>query len=51
MQMLSKQIVQTEKDIEVSLDQICDQVLKRNPQLAGMVLVGIRTGVYFWQSD
>jgi len=45
--MLSKQIVQTEKDIEVSLNQICDQVLKRNPQLAGMVLVGIRTGGVF----
>ena len=47
MQMLSKQIVQTEKDIEVSLNQICDQVLKRNPRLAGMVLVGIRTGGVF----
>jgi pyrimidine operon attenuation protein/uracil phosphoribosyltransferase len=45
--MPSKQIVQTEKDIEVSLNQICDQVLKRNPQLAGMVLVGIRTGGVF----
>ena len=45
--MLSKQIVQTEKDIEVSLNQICDQVLKRNPWLAGMVLVGIRTGGVF----
>ena len=45
--MLSKQIVQTEKDIEVSLNQICDQVLKRNPRLAGMVLVGIRTGGVF----
>jgi len=45
--MLSKQIVQTEKDIEFSLNQICDQVLDRNPQLAGMVLVGIRTGGAF----
>ena len=45
--MLSKQIVQTEKDIEVSLNQICDQVLKRNPWLSGMVLVGIRTGGVF----
>jgi len=45
--MLSKQIVQTEKDIEFSLNQICDQVLDRNPQLAGMVLVGIRTGGVF----
>jgi pyrimidine operon attenuation protein/uracil phosphoribosyltransferase len=47
MQMFSKQIVQTEKDIEFSLNQICDQVLNRNPQLAGMVLVGIRTGGVF----
>ncbi len=47
MQMFSKQIVQTEKDIEFSLDQICDQVLDRNPRLAGMVLVGIRTGGVF----
>jgi len=45
--MFSKQIVQTEKDIEFSLNQICDQVLDRNPQLAGMVLVGIRTGGVF----
>jgi len=45
--MFSKQIVQTEKDIEFSLNQICDQVLNRNPQLAGMVLVGIRTGGVF----
>jgi pyrimidine operon attenuation protein/uracil phosphoribosyltransferase len=42
--MLSKQIVQTEKDIETSLDQICDQVLKGKPPLDQMVLVGIRTG-------
>jgi pyrimidine operon attenuation protein/uracil phosphoribosyltransferase len=47
MQMFSKQIVQTEKDIEFSLNQICDQVLKRNPRLTGMVLVGIRTGGVF----
>jgi len=45
--MFSKQIVQTEKDVEFSLNQICDQVLNRNPQLAGMVLVGIRTGGVF----
>lgn len=45
--MLSKQIVQTEKDIEFSLNQICDQVLNKNPQLAEMVLVGIRTGGVF----
>jgi pyrimidine operon attenuation protein/uracil phosphoribosyltransferase len=42
--MVSKQIVQTEKDIETSLDQICDQVLKKNPELNETVLVGIRTG-------
>jgi pyrimidine operon attenuation protein/uracil phosphoribosyltransferase len=45
--MFSKQIVQTEKDIEFSLDQICDQVLNKNPRLDGMVLVGIRTGGVF----
>jgi pyrimidine operon attenuation protein/uracil phosphoribosyltransferase len=45
--MSSKQIVQTEKDIEFSLDQICDQVIKRTPWLAGTVLVGIRTGGVF----
>ena len=45
--MFSKQIVQTGKDIEFSLNQICDQLLKRNPLLAGMVLVGIRTGGVF----
>ncbi len=45
--MLSKQIVQTEKDIEASLNQICDRVLQRNPPLDQMVLVGIRTGGVF----
>jgi pyrimidine operon attenuation protein/uracil phosphoribosyltransferase len=45
--MFSKQIVQTEKDIEFSLNQICDHLLKRNPLLAEMVLVGIRTGGVF----
>ena len=45
--MFSKQVVQTEKDIEFSLNHICDQVLYRNPQLAGVVLVGIRTGGVF----
>src|SRR4030066_1434170 len=45
--MFSKQVVQTEKDIEFSLNQICDQVLNRNPGLDGMVLVGIRTGGVF----
>ena len=45
--MLSKQIVQTEREIEASLDQICDQVLKRNPPLDQIVLIGIRTGGVF----
>ena len=45
--MLSKQIVQTEKDIEFSLNEICDQVLKRNPPLDQIVLIGIRTGGVF----
>ena len=45
--MLSKQILQTEKDIEFSLNQICERVLHRNPRLDGMVLVGIRTGGVF----
>ena len=47
MRMLSKQILQTEKDMEFSLNQICDRVLNRNPRLDGMVLVGIRTGGVF----
>ncbi len=42
--MVSKQVVQTEKDIETCLNQICDQVLDRHPRLDEMVLVGIRTG-------
>mgnify|MGYP001577408643 CR=1 FL=1 len=46
-EMFAKQIVQTEKDMEFSLNQICDQVLNRNPRLAEMVLVGIRTGGVF----
>jgi len=45
--MLSKQIVQGEKEIEVALTQICEQLLSRHPQLDGMVLVGIRTGGVF----
>jgi pyrimidine operon attenuation protein/uracil phosphoribosyltransferase len=43
-EMVSKQVVQTEKDIETSVNQICDQVLDRHPRLDEMVLVGIRTG-------
>jgi len=45
--MVSKQIVQGEKDIEVALDQICEQLLSRHPRLDEMVLVGIRTGGVF----
>lgn len=45
--MVSKQVVQTEKDIEISLNQVCEQVLNRYPRLEGMVLVGIRTGGVF----
>ena len=37
-------VVQGEKEIEASLDQICDHLLKRHPELKEMVLVGIRTG-------
>ena len=33
--------------MEFSLNQICDQVLNRNPRLDAMVLVGIRTGGVF----
>jgi pyrimidine operon attenuation protein/uracil phosphoribosyltransferase len=43
----SKQIVQTEKDIENALDQICEQLLTKHSQLNEMVLVGIRTGGVF----
>jgi pyrimidine operon attenuation protein/uracil phosphoribosyltransferase len=45
--MVSKQIVQGENDIEIALNQICEQLLSRHPQLSGMVLVGIRTGGVF----
>jgi pyrimidine operon attenuation protein/uracil phosphoribosyltransferase len=47
LRMVSKQIVQTDKDIEAALNQICDQLLGRHPQLGEMVLVGIRTGGVF----
>ena len=43
----SKQIIHSEKDIEIALDQMCDQLLKEHPQLHEMVLVGIRTGGVF----
>jgi pyrimidine operon attenuation protein/uracil phosphoribosyltransferase len=45
--MVSKQIVQGENDIEIALNQICEPLLSRHPQLSGMVLVGIRTGGVF----
>jgi len=45
--MVSKQIVHGEKDIEIALNQICEQLLSRHPQLNEMVLVGIRTGGVF----
>ena len=45
--MVSKQIVQEEKDIEIALNLICEQLLSRHPQLSEMVLVGIRTGGVF----
>jgi len=45
--MVSEQVVQGEKDIEVALNQICEQLLSRHPQLDEMVLVGIRTGGVF----
>lgn len=45
--MVSKQIVQGEEDIEFALNQICEQLLSRHPELDEMVLVGIRTGGVF----
>ena len=45
--MVSKKIIHGEKDIEIALNQICEQLLSRHPQLSQMVLVGIRTGGVF----
>jgi pyrimidine operon attenuation protein/uracil phosphoribosyltransferase len=45
--MVSKQIVAREEDIEIVLNQICEQLLSKHPQLDEMVLVGIRTGGVF----
>ena len=45
--MVLKEIVRTEKEIEASLDRICEQLLNRHPQLNEVVLVGIRTGGVF----
>lgn len=48
--MVAKQIIQNEVDIEASLNQLCDQLLRRHPSLKEMVLVGIRSGgVYLAQ--
>jgi pyrimidine operon attenuation protein/uracil phosphoribosyltransferase len=45
--MVSKQVVQDEKEIEIALNQICERLLSKHPQLDEMVLVGIRTGGVF----
>ena len=45
--MVSKQVVQGEKEIEVALNQICERLLSNHPKLDEMVLVGIRTGGVF----
>ena len=45
--MVLKEVVQTEKEIEASLNRICEQLLNRHPQLNETVLVGIRTGGVF----
>jgi pyrimidine operon attenuation protein/uracil phosphoribosyltransferase len=47
LRMVSRQIVQGEKDIETALNQISEQLLSRHPQLNETVLVGIRTGGVF----
>ncbi len=45
--MVLKEIVEAEKEIEASLNRICEQLLNRHPQLNETVLVGIRTGGAF----
>ncbi len=45
--MVSRQIVQGEKEIEIALNQMCERLLSRHPRLEEMVLVGIRTGGVF----
>ena len=45
--MVLKEVIQTEKEIEASLDRIYQQLLDRHPPLNDMVLVGIRTGGVF----
>ena len=42
--MNSKKIIQTEKEIDASLQNICAQLFKRHPHLGNLVLIGIRTG-------
>jgi len=44
---VKQSVVQTEKDIEICLNQICEQVLSSHSRLDEMVLVGIRTGGVF----
>jgi pyrimidine operon attenuation protein/uracil phosphoribosyltransferase len=45
--MVLKEVIQTAREIEASLDSICEQLLERHPQLNDIVLVGIRTGGVF----
>ncbi len=45
--MASKRIIQTEREIESSLDRICEQLLARHSRFNETVLVGIRTGGVF----
>jgi len=45
--MVLKKVILTEREIEVSLDQICVRLLGKHPQLNDLVLVGIRTGGVF----
>jgi pyrimidine operon attenuation protein/uracil phosphoribosyltransferase len=45
--MVSNQVIHGEKDIEIALNRICDQLLGRHSLLNEMVLVGIRTGGVF----
>ncbi len=42
--MATRQVIQTENDIDAALDRICEQLLDRHPRLNEIVLVGIRTG-------
>jgi pyrimidine operon attenuation protein/uracil phosphoribosyltransferase len=45
--MAPRQVIQSEPEIDASLERICDQLLKRHSRLDEMVLVGIRTGGVF----